>query len=333
MTTKLGLASRLALALLLLTGFTLAQNSGDTLQLAPSPLDQERVLVGATPDETNEAILDALNPVPQVTEPLTHGGTDQAAKQTSAYYKRQSELGRAEARGMFKGKGKGAQVNAYRDQMTKRSSFFKRLGIVTTVAEWWGTAWEAAGRVSVGDNVGAATVVTDKGLETGAAFGGGAVGGLGGPVTSVVGSAAAVEGYKRFVSPELTKWEHNQAYEARKATHLGTRQPKRVFSGTWRTEEASGTISLTKQGAEVRATIAGTYGNSRVSGSGGGKAEPDGTFRFTLSGSVVSTGGGEGKSYPYGGSISGTVSESGGSGRLSGANQYGAESGTWTAGG
>lgn len=329
MTTKLGLASRLALTLLVLSGLVLAQ--GGTVPLSPPPLDQERALGGATPDETNEAILNALNSVPTVTAPATHGGTDQTVKQSAAYFQRQSDLNRTEARRLFSGKGKGAQVNTYRDQMAKRGAFFKRLGIVTTIAEWWGTAWQVGGRLSAGDGVGAFTVATDKGLETGAALGGGAAGGTLGPVGAVVGSAAAVEGHQAYVSPRLSKWEHDQAYEARKATHLGTRQPKLVFPGTWRTEEASGTLTLTKQGAEVRATISGTYGESRVSGSGGGKAEPNGTFRFTLSGAVVATGGGKVTRYPYSGSISGTVTDSGGSGRLSGANEHGSESGTWSA--
>lgn len=332
MTSTFNSALAVAFALFMVSGLVFAQVSGDTLQLPP-PSNTEAALVGSSTDETNDALLNALNPVPDLTGPLTHGGTDQAYKQGAEFYKRQSELSRVEARRLFTGKGKGPRVNAYRDDMAKRGNFLKKLGVVMTIVEWWGTACQVGGRLCEGDGVGAVTVVMDKGLETGAGLAGGAAGGTLGPVGAVAGSAAAVEGYKAYVSPELKQWEQDQEYEARKATHLGTRRPKRIFSGTWNTEEAFGTITLTKQGQEVRAVIAGTYGNSRVSGSGGGKVADDGSFSFTLTGAVVSQSDGKVQRYPYSGSISGTATDSGGSGRLSGANQHGSESGTWSAGG
>jgi hypothetical protein len=162
--------------------------SAGTVDLGP--------VVSADPRQSNAAILDSLNGIPDAVEPATHEGTGEAIDQAQQAAAANGNLSNTKAKGPSgaSGSGKRAQATAWKSDQAKKAGFLDKLGKILDVIDVVSTAAKAAGHLVEGDTIGAGEVVVNDLTKKGAAALGSAFGtAVGGPMGAVVGAGAAEE--------------------------------------------------------------------------------------------------------------------------------------------
>lgn len=162
----------------------------------------------ANPKQTNAAILDSLNGIPDVVEPATHEGTGEAIDQAQKAAEANSQLSNTKAKGPSgaSGSGKRAQAGAWKNQQAQKAGWLKKLGNAINVIDIVSTGAKAAGHLAEGDAVGAGEVVVNDLVKKGTAIIGGLIGSaFAGPYGAVIGAGGAEEIHKATTGPWITK--------------------------------------------------------------------------------------------------------------------------------
>lgn len=178
----------LLLVLLLPSGLTAQGLAGGSVDLGP--------VVSADPRQTNAAILDVLNGIPDIVEPATHEGTGEAIDQAQQAAAAKANLSNTKAKGSSgaSGSGKRTQATAWKSDQARKAGFLDKLGKVLDVIDVVSTVAKAAGHLVEGDTIGAGEVVVNDLTKKGAAAIASAAGtAMAGPVGAVVGAGAAEE--------------------------------------------------------------------------------------------------------------------------------------------
>lgn len=168
-----------------------AQIAGGTADLGP--------VVSVSPGQSNAAILDSLNGIPDLVEPGTHEGTGKAIEvaQDAAQAKANLSNTQAKRASGVSGHGKRAQAQAWKNDQARKAGYLDKLGKVLNVIDVVSTAAKAAGHLAEGDAIGAGEVIVSDLTKKGMATIGATIGTVfGGPMGGVVGAAGGEEIHK-----------------------------------------------------------------------------------------------------------------------------------------
>lgn len=207
--------------------------------LAASVLPAQGV-AGSTPDvgavtsvpskQANAAILDSLNGIPDLVDPVTHEGTGEAIDQAQAAAEANSKLSNTKAKGASgaTGSGKRAQAEAWKNDQAKKAGWLKKLGQAINVIDVVSTGAKAAGHLVEGDAIGAGEVVVNDLVKKGTAAIGAILGtAVGGPFGAVVGSGAGEELHNATTGQWITKKADDIRNQQAKDAQLGFAQAGR----------------------------------------------------------------------------------------------------------
>jgi hypothetical protein len=189
------------------------ETAGGTADLGP--------VISVSSQQSNAAILDVLNGVPDRVEPATHEGTGEAVDQAQKAAQANANLSNTKAKGLSgaSGSGKRAQASAWKNDQAKKAGWLKKLGSALGVIDIVSTGAKAAGHLVEGDAVGAGQVVVSDLVKKGTAAVGAILGtAIGGPLGGVVGAGAGEELHgattDKWIADKADSIRDQQAQEA-----------------------------------------------------------------------------------------------------------------------